>query len=99
MAGVGHAIFQDAIDPDKPDSKAVTLSCFAPPVVKPGTSFDLTVSAGPKRATNAFWGEAISGGAAKAGAAESMSIAKGTPVTVELVRKMLVVTGVVHHVP
>lgn len=64
----------------------VIFSCFAPPAVRPGTSFDLRVRAYLRRMRDAVLREALSEGAAEAGGAEGMSIPKGARVSVRLVR-------------
>lgn len=65
----------------------IIFSCFAPPAVQPGISFSLKVKAYLRRARDAVLREALSEGAAETGGAEGMSIAKGSRVTVKLVRR------------
>ena len=64
---------------------AVVFSCFAPPAVRPGTSFALKVAAYLKGRRDAAVWRALSEEAAEAGRPEGMKIAKKTRSTVPLV--------------
>ena len=64
----------------------VIFSCFAPPAVRPGIRFGLEVRACLDMARDPVLRAEMAPGAAETGRPESVSIAKGKRVTVELVR-------------
>ena len=72
--------------PPTPAKEPVIFSCFAPPAVRPGTSFALKVSSYLKRARDAVLRGMLTEGVAEAGRPDGMEIAKGKRVTVQLVR-------------
>ena len=69
-----------------PAKEPIAFSCFAPPAVRPGTSFSLKVAAYLKRGGDTALRQALSEGETEAWTPEATGIARGRRMTVQLVR-------------